>query len=445
MLVGCTMAIVLLFFRVTLEVMWLETLILGDAWLSWKLSKRIILLWVSLVVSMSMMDAFFVLLLVFLLVEVVKSSSERIWGDGVEFILIWKFCIHSVLFEEPLESVDAFINKVLEGLVLLIVELLHLFLHLSGLLDEELFLFLDSVIAESCLFNNVDLEFLELIFEEVAEPFSDDNEIVKEQVFTVVKLVVCLFFVSIEDLNQWGSEVLVLDLINGANGVVVESSHDISVLVELLEYLVLVVIEFATCLIVLLLEDGLQLLQEKVLGYIEETLLGADDLLVVEFVVVRHGGLVLKPLVGLALVELSGGIKDDLLELFELGEDLGLDFVVVVLSLVSIELLGKIGDGSPQVVLLLLELVGNDLSGISRSFLDLILVKSSLHFDTLTNVFNTITEGGGGHCEGALSGNPLELDFLLFGLLQFIQLCQDGVFESIEGSDHLDNDQLELF
>jgi hypothetical protein len=75
--------------------------------------------------------------------------------------------------------------------------------------------------------------------------------------------------------------------------------------------------------------------------------------------------LILEPLFGLALVELGCGIKDDLLELLELGEDLRLDLVVIVGSLVSIELLGEIGDGSPEVVPLLLELEGNDFPGIS--------------------------------------------------------------------------------
>ena len=63
-------------------------------------------------------------------------------------------------------------------------------------------------------------------------------------------------------------------------------------------------------------------------------------------------------------MEFSCGINNDFLELLELGEDLGLDLVVVVLTLVGIELLGKIGDRSPEVVLLLLELVCNDFSGI---------------------------------------------------------------------------------
>ena len=53
-------------------------------------------------------------------------------------------------------------------------------------------------------------------------------------------------------------------------------------------------------------------------------------------------------------MEFSGGINDDFLELLELGEDLGLDLVVVVFALIGIELLGKIGDRSPEVVLLLL-------------------------------------------------------------------------------------------
>ena len=75
--------------------------------------------------------------------------------------------------------------------------------------------------------------------------------------------------------------------------------------------------------------------------------------------------MVLEPLFGLTLVELGGGVKDDLFKLLELGEDLGLDLVVVVNSLVGIELLGEIGNRSPEIVPLLLELEGNDFPGIS--------------------------------------------------------------------------------
>ena len=129
----------------------------------------------------------------------------------------------------------------------------------------------------------------------------------------------------------------------------------------------------------------------------EKTLLGSDDLLVIELVVGGHGFLILDPLFTLALVELGSGVKDDLLELLELGEDLRLDLVVVVLSLVSVELLGKVGDGSPEIVPLLLELEGNDFPGAGGSNLDFLLVYSSFHLYTFPNVFNTVTEGRGSH------------------------------------------------
>ena len=147
---------------------------------------------------------------------------------------------------------------------------------------------------------------------------------------------------AIEDLDQRCGKVPVLNLVNGLDGVVIESSHDVSVLMELLEDLVFVLIKFTASVFVFLEEERLQLLHEELLGNIEEALLGTDDLLVIELVVIGHGGLILEPLFGLALVELGCGIKDDLLEFLELGEDLRLDLVVIVGSLVSIELLGEI-------------------------------------------------------------------------------------------------------
>ena len=104
-------------------------------------------------------------------------------------------------------------------------------------------------------------------------------------------------------------------------------------------------------------------------------------------------------------MELGGGVKDDLFELLELGEDLRLDLVVVVNSLVGIELLGEIGDRSPEIVPLLLELEGNDFPSVGGGFLDRSLVKASLQFNTLTNILDTITESTCSHCKGALSCN----------------------------------------
>jgi flagellar motor component MotA len=116
--------------------MWLETLILGNSWLSWKLVKRIIGLWILDVVTMSVLFTSLVLPLVLFLIDFIEGTSERIWRNLVEFILIWESGIHAVFLEEPLESVDALVYEVLEGLVFRIVELLHLLLQLGSLLDE---------------------------------------------------------------------------------------------------------------------------------------------------------------------------------------------------------------------------------------------------------------------------------------------------------------------
>ena len=55
--------------------------------------------------------------------------------------------------------------------------------------------------------------------------FSDDDEVIKEVVFTRIELVVCLLLVSVEDLNERGGEVPVVDLVDGLDGIVVEASH----------------------------------------------------------------------------------------------------------------------------------------------------------------------------------------------------------------------------
>ena len=56
--------------------------------------------------------------------------------------------------------------------------------------------------------NDVLFESVELILKEGGPPFSDDNEVIEEIIFTSVELVVCLLFVSVEDLNEWGGEAL---------------------------------------------------------------------------------------------------------------------------------------------------------------------------------------------------------------------------------------------
>lgn len=107
-------------------------------------------------------------------------------------------------------------------------------------------------------------------------------------------------------------------------------------------------------------------------------------------------------------MKFCGGINDDFLELLELCEDLGFDLVVVVLALVGIELLGKVGDRSPEVVLLLLKLVSNDLSGTGCSLFNCSLIHTSLHLDALTDVFDAISECTGGHGEGSLCSQSLD-------------------------------------
>jgi hypothetical protein len=70
------------------------------------------------------------------------------------------------------------------------------------------------------------------------------------------------------------------------------------------------------------LKETLHFLQEEVLGDVEKTLLGSNDLLVIELVVVRLGLLEVKPFGTLGLVELSCGIKNGMLKFLELLKDL---------------------------------------------------------------------------------------------------------------------------
>ena len=245
-----TMSTVRRFFG--LEIVRLETLVLGNAWFSWEALKRIVHLLQGDGVTVSMHFPVLVLLFVSRRVGLIQRSSEGIWGDDLEVILSWKFGIHSVLFEEPLESVDGTVNVVLEQFILVIVEFLHLLLHLGSLLDEIYLLFLDSVVANNSFRDDVLFKGLDFILKEHSPPFPDNDEIVKELVLTIVKLVVCLLLVAIDDLNQRCSKVPILDFVNGLDGVVVESSHDVSVLMELLEDLLFIIIKFAASVFVFL-------------------------------------------------------------------------------------------------------------------------------------------------------------------------------------------------
>jgi len=287
-------------------------------------------------------------------------------------------------------------------------------------------------------------ESVELILKELGPPFSNDNEVIEEIIFARVKLVVCFLFVSVQDLDEWGSEVPVIDLVNGLDCTVVKGSHGLSVSVELLEDLHLVVVEFASCCHVLMLKELLHFLDEESLGDIEEALLGANDLLVVELVVVAHGFLVLDPLGVLALVDLVGGINNHIFELLELLEDLSLNLLIVVRSLVSVELLGEVRDLSPEVVLLLRELVSNDFSGISAGLVDFLLVNHCLHLNTFTDELDTFAEGVGSHGEGLLGSSSSEVDFFLLILFKLGDAFHNLCAPRVEGAGHLDDDQGEL-
>jgi len=173
---------------------------------------------------------------------------------------------------------------------------------------------------------------------------------------------------------------------------------------EMVENLLFIFVELLGGLFVLILKKLLQFFQEEVLSDVKETLLGSDDLLVVELVVFRHGMLVLNPFRRLAVVELLGSFDDEDFELLELLEDLLLDLVVVVVPLVGIELLCEVRDGSPEVVLGLLKVVLDDLSCFFCGHLHLVLVVHGLHFDTFTDEFNAFTESLCCHGERFLCG-----------------------------------------
>ena len=230
---------------------------------------------------------------------------------------------------------------------------------------------------------------------------------------------------SVEDLDEWGGEVSVLDLVDGRDGAVVHGGHGLAVGVKLLEDLHLVVVELLSGLFVFLLEELLHLLDEESLGNIEEALLGTNDLGVVELVVVGHGLLVLSPLLVLALVDVVGALNDDILEFLEKDEDLTLDLGVVVWSLIGVELLGQVRDLSPEVVLLLRELEGDDLSSIGAGLHDLLLVGNSLQLDGATNEFDAFAEGVGGHGEGVLGSSSSEVEVLLLALLEISDVVKD--------------------
>ena len=83
-----------------------ETLVLGNAWLSWETGKWIVLLCQGDDVTVSVLLPVLVLGLVSCGVLGVQCSGEGIWGDLLEFVLFWKSGVHSVLLEEPLELVD---------------------------------------------------------------------------------------------------------------------------------------------------------------------------------------------------------------------------------------------------------------------------------------------------------------------------------------------------
>ena len=289
------------------------------------------------------------------------------------------------------------------------------------------------------------LEHRELILKIVGPPFSEDNEVVKEFVFTGIELVVCLLFMAVEDLNERGGEVSVLNLVNGHDAVVVEVFHNVSVLVEMFKYFVFVVVKFIASGFVLFLKETLHFLEEELLGDIEKTLLGSNDLLVIELVVVSLGVLEVKPFGTLGLVELSCGIKNGLFKLLELLKDLFFDLVVVVVSLVSIELLCEVRDGSPEVILVLLELILNDFSGLSGVVANGVLVIHGLHLDRFAYEFDAVAESVGCHGEGAFSCLSSERDSFLLVSLEVVHLLGEGFNEGIVGSRQLDSDKLELF
>ena len=132
----------------------------------------------------------------------VKCTSERIWREDQEIIFSWEFSIHSILGEEPLESVDEFINSFLEDFIFFLEEFLHFLFLLSGPLDERLLLFSDVFVSVSSLQDDVLLECEEFLLEEIGPPFTDYNEIIKEHVLSVVELVVCFLFVAVKNLNE---------------------------------------------------------------------------------------------------------------------------------------------------------------------------------------------------------------------------------------------------
>ena len=78
----------------------------------WEGSEWIGLVWVVGVVSVGVEDLVLVLGLVGSGIGVVELTGEGIWGDLGEVVFLGKDGVHSVLSEEPLESVDMAVHGV---------------------------------------------------------------------------------------------------------------------------------------------------------------------------------------------------------------------------------------------------------------------------------------------------------------------------------------------
>jgi len=321
-----------------------------------------------------------------------KVAGEWVLGHGVESVFSRKFSVHSVLSEEPLELVNLAINNVLEVLILTFKETGHVILGLLNPLDEFLSLELNLVIADFFLVIGMILVFLSLFLKEISPPLSDNNELVKERVFSVVKLVVGIFFVSIEHLNKWVCELFVINIIDGFDGIVVEIGNVLSVNMELLEDLVFILIELCLGADAISLELILKSLPEDLIGELEEAVLGLEDLLVVEHVVSGNSILVLDPLLLLVCVKCIPHIRAGVIEFHELLNDLSLDGRLVFEPVIGIELLGEERDLSPEGVFLRLKVVGNEFSSISGGSLDVQLVFVSLCLQSFTDELDTFTE-----------------------------------------------------
>ena len=159
--------------------------------------------------------------------------------------------------------------------------------------------------------------------------------------------------------------------------------------------------------------------------------------------------LVLKPLIGLAILELSGSTDNNTLEFLEFLKDLLFDLVVVVISLVSVKLLGEIRDGSPELILVKLEVVLNDLTSFSGGVLDGVHVTLGFHLNTVADELDAFSKGLGSHGEGTFGSSSSDVDFLLLIFLQAVDVLVNLSREGIECSGHLNDHQskflVELF